>query len=142
MNTTPDRPASYNPPRLPMRVRVSARGDLDDGASLVAMGWRILEPDEQEYEQVDQEAARAYRAYGWPMPYADPAEGLTKTIPKSDDPHRFKGRAHPYTAQGSYLLNPYTESVQGHTMRWTNSVRSARGMFLVTCTAQTRSCLD
>ncbi len=71
MNNTPDRPSSYNPPRLPIRVRVSARGELGDGASIVATGWRILEPDEPEYEQVYQEAARAYRTDGWPMPYAE-----------------------------------------------------------------------
>jgi len=60
----------YNPPRLPLRVRVTARGELGDGSSIVATGWRILEPEEPEYEQVYQEAARAYRTYGWPMPYA------------------------------------------------------------------------
>ena len=71
MNTTPDRPSSYNPPRLPIRVRVSARGELGDDALIVATGWRILELDEPEYEQVYLEAARAYRTYGWPMPYAE-----------------------------------------------------------------------
>jgi len=71
MSNTPDMSSSYNPPRLPIRVRVSARGDLGDGASIVATRWRVLEPDEPEYEQVYQEAARAYRTYGWPMPYAE-----------------------------------------------------------------------
>ena len=61
----------YNPPRLPLRIRVTARGDLGDGTSILATGWRILEPEELEYEQVYQEAARAYRTYGWPMPYAE-----------------------------------------------------------------------
>ncbi len=84
MNTTPDRPSSYNPPRLPLRVRVSARGDLGDGASIVATGWRILEPDEPEYEQIYQEAARAYCTYGWPMPYADPPEEFNE----HDNPER------------------------------------------------------
>ncbi len=71
MSDTPDSPSSYNPPRLPLRVRVSARGELGDDTLIVATGWRILEPDEPEYEQVYQEAARAYRTYGWPMPYAE-----------------------------------------------------------------------
>jgi len=44
---------------------------LGDGASIVATGWRILDPDEPEYEQVYQEAARAYRTDGWLMPYAE-----------------------------------------------------------------------
>ncbi len=61
----------YNPPRRPLRVRVSARGELGDGTSLVARGWRILDPDEAEYEQVYRQAAHVYRTYGWPMPYAD-----------------------------------------------------------------------
>jgi len=61
----------YHPPRLPLHVRVSARGEMGDGTSLVATGWRILEPEEPEYEQVYHEAARAYRTYGWPMPYAE-----------------------------------------------------------------------
>ena len=71
MNNIPNTPSSYNPPRLPIRVRVSARGELGDDTLIVATGWRILEPDEPEYEQVYQEAARAYRTYGWPMPYAE-----------------------------------------------------------------------
>jgi len=81
MSTTPGRPSRDTPPRLPLRVRVSARGDLGDGASIVATGWRILDPDEPEYEQVYQEAARAYRTDGWPMPYA---EGEQQ--PDEDDP--------------------------------------------------------
>jgi len=64
-------PTPYNPPRLPLRVRVSARGALGDGASIVATGWRILEPGEPEYEHVYHAAARAYRTDGWPMPYAE-----------------------------------------------------------------------
>jgi len=71
MSNTPDTPSSYNPPRLPIRVRVSARGKLGHDTLIVATGWRTLEPDEPEYEQVYQEAARAYRTYGWPMPYAE-----------------------------------------------------------------------
>ncbi len=51
--------APYNPPRLSLRVRVSARGEIGDGTSIVATGWRILEPDEPEYEQVYQEDKRA-----------------------------------------------------------------------------------
>lgn len=43
---------------------------MGDGTSVVATGWRILEPDEPEYEQVYRAAAHVYRTYGWPMPYA------------------------------------------------------------------------
>jgi len=32
---------------------------------------RTLEPQEPEYEQAYQEAARAHRIYGWEIPYAD-----------------------------------------------------------------------
>ncbi len=68
--------STYHPPRLPLRVRVSARGDLGDDISITATGWRIIEPDEPEYEQVYREASHVYRTYGWPMPYADPPEGF------------------------------------------------------------------
>jgi len=61
----------YDPPRLPLRVRVEVRGQLGDGSSIVATAWRTLEPDEPEYEQAYQEAARAHRVYGWEMPYAE-----------------------------------------------------------------------
>jgi len=61
----------YDPPRRPLRVHVTAQQSLDDGTTLVARGWRILEPDEPEYEAAYQEAARAHRIYGWDMPYAD-----------------------------------------------------------------------
>ncbi len=64
----------YDPPRLPLRVRVEVRGQLGDGASIVATAWRTLEPDEPEYEQAYQEAARAHRIYGWDMPYAEGGE--------------------------------------------------------------------
>jgi len=64
---------TYNPPRRPLRVRVEVRGQLGDGSSIVATAWRTLEPDEPEYEQAYQEAARAHRIYGWDMPYADAA---------------------------------------------------------------------
>ncbi len=60
-----------DPPCLPLRVCVSARGEMGDGTSIVATGWRILEPAEPEYEPVYQEAARAYHTDGWPMPYAE-----------------------------------------------------------------------
>jgi len=63
--------APADPPRRPLRVRVEVRGQLGDGSSIVATAWRILEPDEPEYEQAYQEAARAQRVYGWEMPYAD-----------------------------------------------------------------------
>jgi len=62
------------PPRLPLRVRVEVRGQLGDGSSIVATAWRTLEPDEPEYEQAYQEAARAHRVYGWEMPYAEAGE--------------------------------------------------------------------
>jgi len=39
-------------------------------ASIVATAWRTLEPEEPEYEQAYQEAARAHHAHGWEMPYA------------------------------------------------------------------------
>jgi len=61
----------YDPPRRPLRVHVTAHQSLDDGTTLVARGWRILEPDEPEYDVAYQEAARAHRIYGWDMPYAD-----------------------------------------------------------------------
>jgi len=61
----------YDPLRLPLRVHVSVRGQLGDGSSIVATAGRTLEPDEPEYEQAYQEAARAHRIYGWDMPYAD-----------------------------------------------------------------------
>ncbi len=69
----------YDPPRLPLRVRVEVRGQLGDGSSIVATAWRTLEPQEPEYEQAYQEAARAQRIYGWDMPYADASS--------SDEPH-------------------------------------------------------
>ncbi len=47
---------------------------LPPDALLVATAWRTLEPHEPEYQQAYQAAARAQRAYGWEMPYAD-AEG-------------------------------------------------------------------
>ncbi len=61
----------YNPPRLPLRVHVSVRGQLGDGSAILATAWRTLEPHEPEYEQAYQEAARARRVYGWEMPYAN-----------------------------------------------------------------------
>jgi len=61
----------YDPPRRPLRVHVSVHDQLGDGSAIVATAWRTLEPDEPEYEQAYQEAARAYRIYGWEMPYAD-----------------------------------------------------------------------
>ena len=60
----------YDPPRLPLRVHVSVRGQLGDGSAIVATAWRTLEAHEPEYEQAYQEAARAHRIYGWDMPYA------------------------------------------------------------------------
>ncbi len=65
----------YDPPRLPLRVHVSVRGQLGDGSAIVATAWRTLEPDELEYEQAYQEAARAHRIYGWDMPYAAGSSG-------------------------------------------------------------------
>jgi len=62
---------STEPPRLPLRVHVSVRGQLGDGSAIVATAWRTLEPEEPEYELAYQEAARAYRISGWEMPYAD-----------------------------------------------------------------------
>jgi len=59
-----------DPPRRSLRVHVSVHGQLGDGSSIVATAWRTLEPDEPEYEQAYQEAARAQRVYGWAMPYA------------------------------------------------------------------------
>ncbi len=68
----------YNPPRLPLRVRVEVRGQLGDGSAIVATAWRTLEPHEPEYEQAYIIAAGTHRLYGDPMPYAevnqDPAE--------------------------------------------------------------------
>ncbi len=61
----------YNPPRLPLRVRVEVRGQLGDGSSIVATAWRTLEPHEREYEQAYIVAAGTHRLYGDPMPYAD-----------------------------------------------------------------------
>ncbi len=69
MTSEHERP--YDPPRRPLRVHVTAQQSLDDGTTLVARGWRILEPDELEYDVAYQEAARAHRIYGWDMPYAD-----------------------------------------------------------------------
>ncbi len=71
MTTQQQQQPPYDPPRRPLRVHVSVRGQLGDGSAIVATAWRILEPDEPEYEQAYQEAARAHRAYGWEMPYAD-----------------------------------------------------------------------
>ncbi len=65
-----------DPLRLPLRVRVEVRGQLGDGSSIVATAWRTLEPDEPEYEQAYQEAARAHRIYGWEMPYAGSSDEL------------------------------------------------------------------
>ncbi len=61
----------YDPPRRPLRVHVSVRGQLGDGSAIVATAWRTLEPHEPEYEQAYQAAARAHRVYGWDIPYAD-----------------------------------------------------------------------
>lgn len=69
MTSEHERP--YDPPRRPLRVHVTAQQSLEDGTTLVARGWRILEPDEPEYDVAYQEAARAHRIYGWDMPYAD-----------------------------------------------------------------------
>jgi len=66
----------YDPPRLPLSVRVEVRGQLGDGSAIVATAWRTLEPHELEYEQAYQEAARAHRIYGWDMPYADAGDEL------------------------------------------------------------------
>ncbi len=63
-------PHHDDPPRRPLRVRVEVRGQLGDGSSIVATAWRTLEPEEPEYEQAYQEAARAHRISGWEMPYA------------------------------------------------------------------------
>jgi len=62
---------STEPPRLPLRVHVEVRGQLGDGSSIVATAWRILEPDEPEYEQAYIIAAGSHRLYGDPMPYAE-----------------------------------------------------------------------
>jgi len=59
------------PPRRPLRVRVSVRGQLGDGSAIVATTWRTLEPHEPEYDMAYQEAARAHRVHGWEMPYAN-----------------------------------------------------------------------
>jgi len=67
-----------DPPRLPLRVHVSVRGQLGDGPAIVATAWRTLEPHEPAYEAAYLEAARAHRLYGDPMPYANEV---------SDEPH-------------------------------------------------------
>jgi len=67
------------PPRLPLRVRIEVRGQLGDGSAIVATAWRTLEPDEPEYEQAYQEAARAHRVSGWEMPYAEAGSGDADT---------------------------------------------------------------
>ncbi len=36
----------YDPPRLPLHIRVEVRGQLGDGASIVATAWRTLESHE------------------------------------------------------------------------------------------------
>ncbi len=68
----------YNPPRRPLRIHVSVRGQLGDGSAIIATTWRTLEPHEPEYEQAYVIAAGTHRLYGDPMPYAevnqDPAE--------------------------------------------------------------------
>ncbi len=64
----------YDPPRLPLRVRVEVRGQLGDGSSIVATAWRILEPHEPEYEHAYIIAAGSHRLYGDPMPYAEARE--------------------------------------------------------------------
>jgi len=74
--TSPQQQPPYDPPRLPLRVRVEVHGQLGDGSSIVATAWRTLEPEEPEYEQAYQEAARAHRIYGWEMPYAAAGDEL------------------------------------------------------------------
>ncbi len=64
------RQPSPDPPRLPLRVRVSVHGQLGDGTAIVATAWRTLEPHEPEYEQAYLVAAGSHRLYGDPMPYA------------------------------------------------------------------------
>ncbi len=49
--TSEQQQPSYDPPRLPLRVRVEVHGQLGDGSSIVATAWRTLEPHEPEYEQ-------------------------------------------------------------------------------------------
>jgi len=105
MSDTPDNPSSYNPSRLPLRVRVSARGEMGDGTSIVATGWRILEPDEPEYDQVYQEAARAYRTYGWPMPYAGESSSPTRMKWTRDGTRQAKGPCTPRHTTLFHLLN-------------------------------------
>ncbi len=61
----------YDPPRLPLRVRVEVRVLLGGGSSIVATAWRILEPHEPEYEQAYIIADGTQRLYGDPMPYAE-----------------------------------------------------------------------
>ncbi len=61
----------YDPPRRPLRVHVSVRGQLGDGSAIVATAWRTLEPHEPEYEQAYIMAAGSHRLYGDPMPFAD-----------------------------------------------------------------------
>jgi len=95
---TSEHERSYDPPRRPLRVHVTARQSLDDGTTLVARGWRILEPNELEYDVAYQEAARAHRIYGWDMPYADASEEEEEVISQGsgrqetgrDRPTRFK----------------------------------------------------
>ena len=65
----------YDPPRRPLRVHVSVRGQLSDGSSIVATAWRTLEPDEPVYEQASIIAAGSHRLYGDPMPYAEAGSG-------------------------------------------------------------------
>jgi len=74
--TSPQQQPPYDPPRLPLRVRVEVHGQLGDGSSIVATAWRTLEPEEPEYEQAYQEAARAHRIYGLEMPYAAAGDEL------------------------------------------------------------------
>ncbi len=59
-----------NPPRLPLRVRVSARLSTADGTDISATAWRVLEPDEPEYDRAYIIAVGTHRLYGWDMPYA------------------------------------------------------------------------
>ncbi len=60
-----------DPPRLPLRVRVSARLSTADGTDISATALRVLEPHEPEYDQAYIIAAGTHRLYGTPMPYAD-----------------------------------------------------------------------
>ncbi len=63
------------PPRLPLRIRVSVHGQLGDGTAIVATAWRTIEPHEADYDQAYIIAAGTHRLYGTPMPYADIGEG-------------------------------------------------------------------